>query len=116
MISDRYSDATTVYQGMGRGLSENWVSKLNLLATNHLKPDLTVVLDCPVSQGLKRTKERGRSTLDRFEKEKKSFHEKIRRGYLKLALQEPKRVKIINGQRPPQIIHKDILKLVLKKL
>lgn len=112
VISDRYADATTVYQGIARGISLKWVSRLNSLATHHLKPNLTIILDCPVEKGIRRTKKRGTTHLDRFEREKTKFHHNIRRAYLALAKKEPKRVKIVDGTKTPKEVHKDILHLV----
>ncbi|HBQ21780.1 MAG: dTMP kinase [Deltaproteobacteria bacterium GWA2_38_16] len=115
VISDRYADASTVYQGYARKLSSNLVSKLNAIATSDLKPDLTIILDCPPKDGLKRVKE-SRHRFDRIEKEKKSFHDAIRKGYLKLAKSEPRRVKIVNALGSKKEIHEQILKLVFKKI
>lgn len=115
VISDRFYDATSAYQGIVRGISGRWIEKLNLFATTGLKPDLTVILDCPVQKGFSRLKRRKKS-LDRLELEKRSFHERVRRAYLLLASLEPRRIKVINGNREPDQVHRDILKLVLKKI
>jgi len=125
VISDRFSDATTVYQGMARGFPPRLVSKLNAIATQNLKPDLTIVLDCPIHRGLGRLRKQTRH-LDRIEREKAAFHQKIRAGYLGLAhgqacsrqtcSRQTKRVKVIDGNRPPKVVHEEILKMVLKRL
>lgn len=120
VISDRYADATTVYQGYARGLPSEQIRLLNSIATSGdatqpLKPDLTILLDCPIRLGFGRLR-RLHKRLDRIEQEKRIFHERIRRGYLKIAKKEPKRVKVINGTRDPQEVHHDILKLVIKKM
>lgn len=109
VISDRYMDASTVYQGVARKLDDALVAKLNRIATRLLLPDLTIVLDCPPKEGFHRLKKR---KLDRIEKEKLSFHEEIRRGYLELAKEFPRRVKVINGLQDPKRIHKQILNLI----
>jgi dTMP kinase len=118
VISDRYFDASTVYQGAARKLPKNLVKNLNQIAIQGIKPHLTFILDCPVSMGLGRMKKRYRSAkqIDRIELEKKSFHEKIRKGYLQLSKKEPKRVKVIDATQSPKDIHKDILKWVSKKI
>lgn len=115
VISDRYADATTVYQGYARGLPSGQIHLLNSIATQYLKPGLTILLDCPIRLGFGRLRKLHKK-LDRIEQEKRIFHEKIRRGYLKIAKKEPKRVKVINGTRDPQEVHHDILKLVIKKV
>ncbi|MEK7791245.1 MAG: dTMP kinase, partial [Deltaproteobacteria bacterium] len=115
VISDRFYDASWVYQGYVRGISRKWVEKLNLFATGGLEPDLTLILDCPVEKGLSRLQSR-KKNLDRLEKEKRSFHERVRRGYLLLASINPRRVRVIDGNREPKEVHQDILKQVLKKI
>lgn len=114
VISDRFFDATTVYQGVARHLNSSLVQNLNRIATGGLKPDLTIILDIPVGAGLKRI-QKGRHALDRIEVEKQSFHEAVRKGYLKLAKAEPKRVKIINALASVEEIHKNILNIVERK-
>jgi len=115
VISDRFYDATSAYQGVVRGISRKWVEKLNLFATSGLKPDLTLILDCPVQKGFYRLRLRKKS-LDRLEQEKRSFHERVRTAYLLLASSDPRRIKVINGNREPEKVHENILKLVLGKI
>ena len=115
VISDRFYDASWVYQGYVRGISRKWVEKLNLFATGGLEPDLTLILDCPAEKGLARLRSR-KKKLDRLEKERRSFHERVRRGYLLLASSNPHRIKVIDGNRKPKEVHHDILKQVLKKI
>jgi len=93
VICDRFFDASTAYQGYGRGIEIDTVNRLNLIATNGLKADLTIVLDLPVEIGLKRIG----SQLDRIEGERAEFHERVRRGYLEIAEDEPERVKVVDG-------------------
>jgi dTMP kinase len=93
VICDRFYDASTAYQGYGRGLGAGTVTDLNLVATGGRKPDVTIVLDLPVEEGLKRL---GRN-LDRIEAEDVEFHERVRQGYLEIARQEPERVKVVDA-------------------
>jgi dTMP kinase len=88
VISDRFADSTTVYQGYGRGLDLEMVTTINQAATQGVSPDLTVLLDSPFETGLARKKARNQ---DRFEREEISFHQRVRDGYLKLAASEPER-------------------------
>ncbi len=119
VISDRFYDASWVYQGYARGGNSRkwrkWVEKLNLFATGGLEPDLTLILDCPVEKGLSRLRSR-KKKFDRLEKERRSFHERVRRGYLLLASSNPHRIRVIDGNRKPKEVHQDILKQVLKKI
>ena len=94
IICDRYADSTTAYQGYGRGLDLETVKVVNNVATRGLTPDLTVLLDVPAGEGLtrKRTSER-----DRFEQEKLEFHQRVREGYLKLAIEEAERWLVIDA-------------------
>jgi dTMP kinase len=93
VICDRFYDASTAYQGYGRGIETGVVTRLNLVATGGLKPDLTIVLDLPVEEGLKRL---GRD-LDRIEGETPGFHERVRKGYMRIADSEPERVRVIDA-------------------
>ncbi len=95
VLCDRFSDATYAYQGYGRGLDLDTIGTLNRLATRGVAPDITIVLDCPARQGLVR---KARSAkMDRFEKEKISFHNRIRQGYKKLVKKEPDRFLVIDA-------------------
>jgi len=121
VISDRFSDATTVYQGYARGLDLDQIRRLHRMVLGRLKPDLTIVLDLPVRQGLDRAWQRieaqtGELREDRFEKEALSFHEKVRQGYLTLAKREPTRFRIIDASRDPDSIHKEVVQVVLDLL
>ena len=93
VICDRFLDATVAYQGYGRGLDIGLVNELNHLVTRGLKPDLTILLDIEVPQGIRRA--RGDKKGDRIEQEKTAFHQRVREGYLKLAAEEPERIKKI---------------------
>jgi dTMP kinase len=98
VICDRFTDATLAYQGYARGLDLDTIQKLNRIATQGLVPDLTILLDIAVEEGLAKArglKKGSFATGDRLEREDVSFHRKVRKGYLALARKEPKRIKII---------------------
>jgi len=97
VICDRFSDSTTVYQGYGRGLDLDTIKKTNDLATQGIKPDLTILLDIPIQKGLSR---KPSTTNDRFETENIAFHDKVRAGYLKLVAEEPGRWLVIDANLP----------------
>ncbi|HEX5033273.1 MAG TPA: dTMP kinase [bacterium] len=112
VLCDRFTDATVAYQGFGRGLDLKLIHSLNELATQGLRPDLTFLLDLPVSLGLKRAKARLEATgksEGRFEAEAEAFHEKIRQAYLQLAQEEPKRFVLIEADAEVDELHRRIL-------
>jgi dTMP kinase len=117
VLCDRFSDSTLAYQAFGRGLSLGFVRKLDRWVCNGVKPDLTLLLDVPVSVGLKRARARkGRSGGDRLERESRSFHEKVRRGYLTLAHREPARIKVIKLKPTVGETFQEVLKIVKRRL
>ncbi|MBU1091108.1 MAG: dTMP kinase [Candidatus Omnitrophica bacterium] len=91
VICDRFLDSTVVYQGFGLGIDIQLIKKVGIFATGGLKPHLTILLDLPVRDGLKK---RG-SSKDRIERRPYSYHLRVRKGYLKLAAQETNRIKVI---------------------
>jgi dTMP kinase len=119
VISDRYSDSTVAYQGYGRGSDLKLLRDLNRLASDDLRPDLTLVLDLPVETGLLRTRERTEKTarkLDRFEGEGTEFHQKVRDGFLAIAKAEPDRVRVIDSARTLEAVGADILRAVNERI
>jgi dTMP kinase len=121
VVSDRFFDATTVYQGYARGYDLKVIEQMHRVALGQLKPDLTIVLDLPVDLGLERAWERirnqdGSLSEDRFEKEDLVFHEKVRQGYLTLAGLEPERFQVIDASGEPDMVHKDVVEVVLNRL
>jgi dTMP kinase len=121
VVSDRFFDATTVYQGYARGYDLKAIEQMHRMVLGQLKPDLTIVLDLPVDLGLERAWERirnqgGRLSEDRFEKEDLVFHEKVREGYLTLAALEPERFRVIDASGEQDMVHKDVVEVVLNRL
>ncbi|MGE5538643.1 MAG: dTMP kinase [Gemmatimonas sp.] len=101
VISDRYSDSTLAYQSYGLGVPKPTVAALTRLATAGLKPDLTLILDVPVTAGLARAGRRIAASSgpaeDRYERMGEAFHERLRRGFRAIARAEPKRCRIIDA-------------------
>jgi dTMP kinase len=97
VVSDRYVDSSLAYQGGGRDLSPGEVAKLSRWATDGLVPDLTVVLDVPAEQGLRRVE-----TPDRLESEPLAFHERVRERFLALARRGGARYLVVDATRPPE--------------
>lgn len=113
VLCDRFFDATLVYQGFGRGLDINLIKNLHNLSSASLKPSLTILLDLPVDVGLGRAMDRiahtgGIVPEDRFEREERGFHQKVREGYLYLAKEEAERYRIIDASRDMDAVHRDV--------
>jgi len=95
VLCDRFTDATWAYQGGGRGLPRGDIETLETLVHGDLQPDLTLLLDLPVEQGLKRASRR--SAADRFEMEPRVFFEQVRQAYLERAAAAPERFVVIDA-------------------
>jgi dTMP kinase len=98
VICDRYTDASYAYQGGGRGVSTALIDQLAAAVHADLWPDRTLLLDVPVGTGLERAKSRP-GAPDRFESEQRAFFEQVRSAYLRRAAHEPRRIRVIDGQR-----------------
>jgi dTMP kinase len=97
VLCDRYLDSTVAYQGYGRGLNLGLIHTLNRIASGGRKPDLTVLLDVPAARGLRQATARKKGK-DRLEKAGLAFHQRVRRGFLKLAASEPRRFRLVLQQ------------------
>lgn len=101
VLCDRFSDATVAYQGAARGQDPSLINLLNERVSGGMRPDLTLLLDCPVEVGLERALARNRVAphggQDRFEREDLEFHGKVRAGYAALARQDPRRFALIDA-------------------
>jgi len=95
VLCDRFTDASYAYQGAGRGIARERIATLERYVQDDLRPDLTLLLDLPVETGLARAG--SRSVPDRFEVEARSFFDRVRQGYLEIAMAEPQRVKVIDA-------------------
>lgn len=110
VISDRFTDATLAYQGGGRWVDPSILNDLNDWASGGIQPDRTYLLDVPVTVGMARAKNRrGEDGIDRIEREGSVFLNAVRDEYLRLAQQEPKRILVLDGQKPPESLAKVIL-------
>ncbi|MCK4863506.1 MAG: dTMP kinase [Dehalococcoidales bacterium] len=101
VICDRYADSTTAYQGYGRLLDMETVAAANRAGTQGLVPDLTILLDMPVEEGLARKSDKNR---DRFETESVNFHRNVREGYLEMAESEPERWLVVVATQSKETI------------
>ena len=105
VIADRFTSSTMAYQGYGRGLDRELIERLNREAAGGLEPDLTVLLDLPVETALAR---KGKGNEDNFDSAPVDFHRKIRRGYTALAAADPGGWLVLDGQRPPEDLGREI--------
>lgn len=115
VISDRYGDSTLAYQGYGHGLDLRILKDILKFATGGLTPDLTLLLDLEVDEGLNR-KIKGGSEWNRLDAQKVEFHKRVRAGYQQMALDDPERWQVINASNEPQKVQQDIREVILKKL
>lgn len=99
VVADRFCDSTTVYQGIGRGLSRSAVEQVNEFAMGPLRPDLTILLDLDAAIGHARAVGPGGAKGDRIEAMPIEFFERVRSGYLSLAEAEPERIMVIDASR-----------------
>lgn len=110
VLSDRFADSTTAYQGAGRDISADTIDALHEIATRGVWPDLTIVLDLDPEIGLKRAgAKRG---LDRIEAETLAFHRRVRDGFLKIAKNDPKRMHVIDGSQSSDAVASAIRAIV----
>lgn len=110
VLCDRHTDSTVAYQGYGRQLNIEQIKKLNEIAVNGLKPDLTIVFDIDIETSMQRVGK----TKDRMESAGMDFFNRVRNGYLAIAKEEPTRVKVINSADTIEEIHNQVVKLVEK--
>lgn len=118
VISDRYADATAAYQGAGRGFSPAIIKQVIKLATDGLKPDLTIFFDLPVTSALLRTNKRHEQgdLKNRLDKESSDFHVRVREAYHDIINREPRRFRIVDATRPVEEIHTEVLDIITKFL
>tara|TARA_B100001778_G_C18586122_1_gene629894 strand:+ start:414 stop:1016 length:603 start_codon:yes stop_codon:yes gene_type:complete len=112
VVTDRYISSSLAYQGYASGLPIDEVLSLSLFATEELIPDLTVLIDLPVEESMKR---RGKNP-DRFEQENIEFHERVRNGYLEMARTNSEKWIVINGTKSQENVAKDVDQAILDRL
>ncbi len=119
VLCDRHADSTLAYQGGGSGVDLAALRTLNALAVGGVRPALTLLFDLPVPVALERMAARARAAgapVDRFEAETLAFHERVRRGYLELALEEPERIVLLDAGRDSGAVFADVLHRVETRL
>jgi len=111
VVADRFTDASFAYQGGGRGLDSGLIAELERRAVG-LRPDLSLLLDLPVAEGLARARGRG-GEADRIERESAEFFERVRASYRELARREPSRWRVIDASRPVDVVAGEVAECVL---
>jgi dTMP kinase len=102
VVCDRFTDATYAYQGGGRAIPGARIAVLEDWVQGPLRPELTLLLDLPVREGLARAGRRGLN--DRFESEDLAFFRRVRSAYLDLAKRHPQRYRVIDADRPVEVV------------
>jgi dTMP kinase len=108
VITDRFFDSTSVYQGLVGGVAPEIITALNTLCLDHISPDITILLDIDPKLGLKRST-RVENAETRFEDMGLEFHQRVRKAYLELAKSNPDRFIVIDASRNEKAIHDDII-------
>lgn len=116
VLSDRFMDSTTVYQGVARALTTSDVAQINQFAVGQTRPDLTILIDLDPEIGLTRVKKRSAGKLDRMEREALDFFRAVREGYLQLAASEPQRFLILDGNASIEALEQKIWNAVSQRL
>jgi dTMP kinase len=117
VVCDRFADSTRVYQGAVGRVDARTIRALERIVVGDTKPDLTIILDVPADEGLRRAAHRrGKGKPDRFESEALAFHEKLREGFLALASDEPDRCVLIDATLPKDQVAEQIWRVVTKRL
>jgi len=116
VLSDRFLDSSTVYQGIARNLAADPVAQINRFAIGNVMPHLTIVIDVPTEVSLARLKQRASDLPDRMERENIDFYKKVREGYLVLAKGMPERIVVVDGTKSADAIEKKIWSEVKARL
>lgn len=110
VLCDRHTDSSVAYQGYGRRLDIDEIKRLNSIATNGKKPDMTLIFDIDVETSMARVGD----TKDRMESAGIEFFNRVRNGYMEIAKQEPNRVKVLDASKSIEEIHKNVIALYEK--
>jgi dTMP kinase len=115
VVCDRFTDSTIAYQGYGRGLRLADLATLQRLALGDFRPNLTLILDLPVAEGLARAARRA-GAADRFERLDREFHQRLRDGFLAIAKSEAARCVLIDASAEVGEVHRTVLAALASQL
>jgi dTMP kinase len=113
VISDRFHDSSTAYQGYGRGLPIEAIQNINNLAIGETIPDITFFIDIPIEVSLRRKAKRDDNDLDRIEVSDNNFYEKVRRGYFEISKTE-RRFRVLDGTQSIEVVSNQIINEIAK--
>ena len=114
VLSDRYADATVAYQGAGRGFKPELIEEIVQLATDGLKPDLTLLFDLSVADAAIRTRKRVQNKrTDRLDVENEDFHMRVRNAYVEIAKAEPDRFRVIDARGSVDETQRRVMEIVI---
>ena len=119
-VNDRFSDSTVAYQyyGYDKKIPLPMLQELYTMAVGGFKPDLTILLDLDPEVGLARSMEKNAHMSvqeTRHESRGLEFHQRLRRGYLEIAEQEPERIVVLNADKSIEELHRDVVKIVSER-
>jgi len=109
VVSDRFGDSTYAYQGAGGGMAKDRIAILERWVNEGLQTDLTLIFDVPVELALGRL---FKDQADRFESENNAYFERVRAGYLERAAAEPRRIRVVDGERPLVEVKKEVENII----
>ena len=116
VVCDRFADSTVAYQGYGHGLGSETIRRLNDLVLGDFAPDLTLILDLPVEEGLRRASRRTAGHEDRYERMDLGFHERLRGGFLEIARNAPERCAVVAADATAEEVQAAIRAVVSQRL
>lgn len=115
VISDRFADSSRAYQGAGGGVARGLLAAMETFVVEDTRPDLTLILDLPVEQGLERAGLRGGAEM-RFESKGVAFHQRLRDAFLEIAAAEPGRCAVVAADQTPDQVSAAIWSAVAQRL
>lgn len=119
VLSDRFADSTSAYQGYGHGFDQEIIAQIHKATVGDLAPDLTLVLDISVETGLKRAHARQQDANhgeDRYERMGQGFHDRVRAGFLDIATKDSDRCKVIDAEQDMDTVFSDVKSAVEAQL
>lgn len=116
VISDRYADSTAAYQGAARSIAMDEVKMLNKFATGGLEADLTILLDIPEEEGLRRAAMRDCGKTDRMGSQELNFYRDVRQAFLDMARENPERFEVVSSEGPKEQTFEKIVRAVEQRL
>ncbi|AMK55974.1 dTMP kinase [Mycoplasma mycoides] len=116
VISDRFIDSTSAYQGSARNIGVDVVNQVQQIVLKNCLPDLTLFFDVSFSEAEKRMQIRGENSKNRLDEEKSDFKQKVYQGYLELVKNNPKRIKVIDANQDIDQVYNQAIKIILEKL